>query len=38
MKKPILLLSFAACFINILPLAQAQKNTAFAVTGEIRQY
>ena len=34
MKKPILLLSIAASFIAILPQAQAQKNTAFAITGE----
>src|SRR5436305_11922503 len=36
MKKPILLLAFAASFITILPQAQAQKNTAFAVTGEAK--
>jgi len=34
MKKPILLLSLAASFIIILPQVQAQKNTAFAITGE----
>ena len=36
MKKPILFLSFAACFMTILPPAQAQKNTAFAITGEAK--
>ena len=34
MRKPIQLLSFAACFVAMLPQAQAQKNTAFAITGE----
>src|SRR3954467_3603482 len=34
MKKPILFLSFAAAFITILPQAQAQRNSAFAITGE----
>src|SRR5438067_5749711 len=36
MKKPILLLSLAASIMTILPQAQAQKNTAFAVTGEAK--
>jgi len=36
MKKPILLLALAASFIFILPKVQAQKNTAFAITGESR--
>jgi hypothetical protein len=36
MKKPILLLAFAASFMTILPQAQAQKNTAFAVTGDAK--
>src|SRR5690349_10141358 len=34
MKRSILLLSFTACFAAMLPQAQAQKNTAFAITGE----
>jgi len=33
MKKPILLLSFAASLMTILSSAQAQRNTAFAITG-----
>src|SRR6478735_1618124 len=33
MKKPILYLSFAAILMTILSPAQAQRNTAFAITG-----
>src|SRR3954463_6762426 len=33
MKKPILYLSFAAILMTILTPAQAQRNTAFAITG-----
>ncbi|WP_170971145.1 T9SS type A sorting domain-containing protein [Ilyomonas limi] len=36
MKRPILLLSLAVSFVTILPQAQAQKNTAFAITGEVK--
>src|SRR4051794_15780887 len=34
MKQPILFLTIAACYIAILPQAQAQRNSAFAITGE----